>query len=110
MGLGDPISRVQPKQISELIFFTCIYKLLELRHLRKPLFPNLELAIKLCLAENHSLRLGGANSHPRLFRFTWKPKVSLKLRLDEANRTICKKQSRINQISLTTSRARKNSG
>lgn len=66
-----------PNSFPELISFTCIYKLLELCHLRKPLFPNQTWQSN--FVENHSLRLGGANSHPHLFRFTWKPKVSLKL-------------------------------
>jgi len=49
------------------------HDLLELLCLRQQLTPNPEGALHCFLAENHVLRLGGADSHPDRFTLSCKP-------------------------------------
>lgn len=62
-----------PMSISHFILLTLVNKTFKLLHSGQKLTPNLEGAIHRLLAENHGLRLGGADSHHGSFTLGCKP-------------------------------------
>ncbi|KAK0144409.1 hypothetical protein N1851_017229 [Merluccius polli] len=107
-----PISKAEPSHPMEETNFGRLYsrfrsfghcpklmtidlEILELLHLGQQLTPNPKGAIHHFPAENHGLRLGGADSHPDCFTLGCKPpSVHWSLRSDEANKTTSSAKSR----------------